>query len=209
MDNLEESSEYDWLIIDTALDVVVALATCLGETFAQLWKIFEKPVMKFASGSETFERSTSIGVVAECIRGMGSQVTPFTTTLLKLLLHRMSDEDMETKSNAAFAVGLLVENSSNDQEILKVYNVILGKLEPLLQTQEARAMDNAAGCVSRMIMKHQDHVPIAAVLPALVDILPLKEDFEENEPLYKMIVELCKLFHFRFSLSSSQNLEIL
>lgn len=180
------------MIIDTALDTVIALATCLGETFGQLWKMFEKPIMRFASGSESYERSTSIGVIAECIRTMGREVTPSTTSLLKLLLHRMSDEDPETKSNAAFAVGLLQENSTNDQEILKSYGAILAKLEPLLHTHEARAKDNAAGCVSRMIMKHQDQIPITAVLPALVDILPLKEDFEENEPVYNMIVNLCK-----------------
>lgn len=191
IDNLEESSEYDWLIIDTALDAVVGLAICLGETFSQLWKIFEKPIMKLASGSEAFERSASVGVIAECIRGMGSHVTPYTTSLLKLLLHRLGDEDSETKSNAAFATGLLLENSTSHQEILKSYNTILAKLEPLLHTQGARAMDNAAGCVSRMIMKHQTYVPVAAVLPALVDLLPLKEDFEENEPVYKMIVQLC------------------
>lgn len=191
MENLEESSEYDWLIIDTALDAVIGLATCLGGTFSELWKIFEKPVMKLASGSEAFERSTSIGVIAECIRGMGSQVTPFTTSLLKLLLHRLGDEDSETKSNAAFATGLLVENSTSDQEILKSYNTILTKLEPLLHTQGARAMDNAAGCVSRMIMKHQSRFPVDKVLPALVGLLPLKEDLEENEPVYKMIVQLC------------------
>lgn len=191
MDDLEESSEYDWLIIDTALDAVIGLASSLGETFGQLWKIFEKSIMKLASGSESFERSTSIGVIAECIRGMGSQVTPFTTSLLKLLIHRLGDEDSETKSNAAFATGLLLENSSSDQELLKSYNTILAKLEPLLRTQESRAMDNAAGCVSRMIMKHQAHVPVSAVIPALVELLPLKEDFEENEPVYKMIVHLC------------------
>lgn len=192
IEDLEESSEYDWLVIDTALDAVNAVANCLGETFGQLWKMFEKPIMRFASGSEAYERSTSIGVIAECIRAMGKEVTPSTTSLLKLLLHRMSDEDPETKSNAAYAVGLLQENSRNDQEILKSYNAILGKLEPLLHTHEARAMDNAAGCVSRMIMKHQAHVPIAAVLPALIEILPLKEDFEENEPVYNMIVNLCQ-----------------
>lgn len=194
IDDLEESSEYDWLIIDTALDVVASLATSLGGSFGQLWKFFEKPIMQYASGSESFERSTSIGVIAECIRGMGEAVTPFTTVLLKLLLHRMSDEDAETKSNAAFALGLLQENSINDQEILKSYNTILSKLEPLLHSHEARAKDNAAGCVSRMIMKHQDHVPINVVLPALIELLPLKEDFEENEPVYDMIVKLCTLF---------------
>lgn len=194
MDDLEETSEYDWLVIDTALDCISSLAFALGKTFGELWKMFEKPVMKFASGSEAIERSTAIGVVAECIRAMGSAVTPYTTTLLKLLLHRMSDEDPETKSNAAFAIGLLQENSENNAEILKSYNAILAKLEPLLHTHEARAMDNAAGCVSRMIIKHQEHVPIDAVLPALIELLPLKEDFEENEPVYNMIVHLCKLF---------------
>ena len=187
-----ESSEYDWLIIDTALDIVIGLAIALGETFGELWKIFEKPILKFASGSESYERSTSVGVIAECIRGMCSGVTPYTTTLLRLLVHRLSDEDPEVKSNASFAIGLLQEKSTNDTEILKSYNAILAKLEPLLQTEEARAKDNAAGCVSRMIMKHQDRVPIQAVLPALVELLPLKEDFEENEPVWNMIVHLCK-----------------
>lgn len=191
MEDLEESSEYDWLIIDTALDTIIGLSISLGETFGQLWKIFEKTIMKFASSSETYERSTSIGVIAECIQGMKGEVTPFTTSLLKLLLHRMSDEDPETKSNAAFAIGLLQEHSKNDQEILASYNSILAKLEPLLHTNEARAKDNAAGCVSRMIMKHRDRVPIEAVLPALLELLPLKEDFEENEPVYKMILQLC------------------
>jgi importin-4 len=124
---------------------------------------------------------------------MKGEVTPFTTPLLKLLLHRMSDEDPETKSNAAFAIGLLQEHSRNDQEILGSYNSILAKLEPLLHTNEARAKDNAAGCVSRMIMKHRDRVPIETVLPALLELLPLKEDFEENEPVYKMILQLCML----------------
>ena len=191
VEDLEESSEYDWLTVDSALDALMALAGSLGESFAELWKIFEKPIMKYSSSSENIERSTSIGVIAECIRAMGSAVTPFTATLLKLLLHRLSDEDVETKSNAAFAIGLLQEKSTNDREILKSYKQILSKLEPLLDTEEARAMDNAAGCVSRMIIKHQDHVPIKAVLPALVEILPLKEDFEENEPVYDMIVHLC------------------
>jgi len=103
----------------------------------------------------------------------------------------MSDEDSETKSNAAYAIGLLQEYSSNTQEILKNFPTILSKLEPLLHTDEARCKDNAAGCVSRMILTHRANMPVAQVLPALVDILPLKEDFEENEPVYQMIVQLC------------------
>ncbi len=191
--DLEESAEYDWLVVDCTLDAIIGLATALGASFTELFKIFEKSILKLASSSEHIERSTAVGTIAECIRGMGPAITPSTSTLLKLLLHRLSDEDAETKSNAAFAIGLLQEKSQSDPEILKAFPAILGKLEPMLQTERARMMDNAAGCVSRMIMRHQDHMPIKMVLPALVELLPLKEDYEENEPVWGMIVRLCKL----------------
>lgn len=194
LSSLDGTSEFDWVTIDTALDVVIGIANALGETFGQLWKIFEKPIMAFASGSEGYERSTAVGTIAECIKAMGASVTPFTSQLLKLLLHRMSDEDSEAKSNAAYGIGLLQEGSKNDKEILKAFPTILSKLEPLLQTDEARAKDNAAGCVSRMIMRHPSNIPVEQVLPALLDILPLKNDYDENVPVYDMIVKLCKPF---------------
>jgi hypothetical protein len=189
----EESSEDDWYVIETALDVVTALAAALGEQFGQLWKIFEKPIMAYASGTEASQRSSSVGAIADVIRGMKEGVTPFTGSLLKLLLHRMSDEDSLTKSNAAFAMGLLVEHSTKDADVMKAFNSILTKLEPMLHTEVARQQDNAAGCVSRMISKHGDKMPLQEVLPALVQLLPLKEDYEENEPIFKMIVNLCML----------------
>ncbi len=196
LDDFEETSEYDWLVADTALDVVIGLAAALGSSFGELWKIFEKPVMKYASSQEPAERSTAVGCIGECITSMGEAVTPYTSNLLKLLLHRLSDEDQETSSNAAFAIGILIEKTTNDQEVLKVYNTILGKLEPLLLKVDARLLDNSAGCVARMIMKHKDRVPMDDVLPVMADLLPLKDDYDENEPIYKMLIYLCK---FRLS----------
>lgn len=196
VDEQEESSEYDWLVIDTAFDVLIGLSTALGENFGELWKIFEKPCLKLASAQEPAERMTAVGTIAECIRGMGSAVTPFTATLLKLLLHRLSDEDHETKSNASYAIGLLVLHSSDSATYLPSYNTILQKLEPMLRAENGqsvtRTLDNAAGCVCRMIMAHPDKVPLGDVLPALLSILPLKEDFEENKPIYDCLVGLCK-----------------
>ncbi|KAI7606058.1 hypothetical protein KC346_g10729, partial [Hortaea werneckii] len=94
-------------------------------------------------------------------------------------------------------IGLLCLNSNDAKEVLGNYNTILQTLEPLLAKQsaspsehEARLLDNAAGCVSRMIKKAPQNVPLEEVLPRLVDILPLKEDFRENEPVFDMIVAL-------------------
>lgn len=190
---VEGSSEYDWLVIDTALDVVIGLAVALGPGFSELWKIFEKPILKFAaSESENIERSTGVGVIAECAANMEAAVTPYTEKLLKLLLKRLSDTDLETKSNAAYATGQLIYNSTDSNTYLPHYGTILQKLEPMLHVQEARIKDNAAGCISRMTMAHPDQLPLDQILPALVGLLPLKDDYEENSPVYECILKLCK-----------------
>ncbi|KAH9208718.1 armadillo-type protein [Leptodontidium sp. 2 PMI_412] len=186
----EESSEYDWLVIDTALDVIIGMAKALGEQFGEIFKVYQKAITKFASSSTNYERSTAVGVIAECTRHMGTGVTPFTAPLLKLLIHKLTDEDPETKSNAAYAIGLLIFYSTDSAAYLPSYNIILSKLEPLLQTQRARTLDNACGCVTRMIMAHPDKVPIDDILPVLVGLLPLKEDYEENEPIFTCIAGL-------------------
>ncbi|KXX82719.1 putative importin subunit beta-4 [Madurella mycetomatis] len=188
---VEGSSEYDWLVIDTALDAIIGLAVALGPGFAELWKIFERPILKFAaSESENIERSTGVGVIAECAANMESAVTPYTGKLLTLLLKRLSDTDPDTKSNAAYATGQLIYNSTDGNTYFPHYNTILQKLESMLQIQEARVKDNAAGCLSRMIIAHPDRVPIAEVLPAMVDLLPLKDDYEENSPVYECLLKL-------------------
>ncbi|KAK0710187.1 armadillo-type protein [Lasiosphaeria miniovina] len=188
---VEGTSEYDWLVIDTALDVVIGLAVALGPSFAELWKVFEKPILRFASSeSENLERSTGVGVIAECAANMEAAVTPYTAKLLNLLLKRLSDTDLETRSNAAYATGQLIYNSTDSNTYLAQYDTILRKLEPMLQIQAARIKDNAAGCICRMIMSHPDRVPISEVLPALVGLLPLKDDYEENSPVYECIFRL-------------------
>lgn len=186
-----ESSEYDWLVIETAMEVVTCIAAALGESFGELWQIFEKPIIKFVSGQEKYERSGAVGTIAEAIGNMGASVTPYTTSLMKILLKRLGDEDPEVRSNAAYGTGLLCEKSTNESEITGQYNVILSKLEPLLhQQQEARLLDNSAGCVARMIKRHPNHVPLGDVLPVLIQLLPLREDYEENEAVFEMIVAL-------------------
>jgi hypothetical protein len=190
-DVLEESSEYDWLVVEVALEVVTCLAAALGPSFGELWKMFEKPILKYASSQESTERVTAVGTIAECVGNMGEACTPYTSSVLKLFLHRLSDEDPETKSNAVYGVGLLCEKTTNDDEIMKNLPAIFSKLEPLLDAQDqARLLDNTAGCVSRLISKYPSKIPIAEVLPRLVQLLPLREDYEENTPIYGMLVKL-------------------
>jgi importin-4 len=189
----EESSEYDWLVIDTALDTIAGLAAALGPSFAELWKVFQKPIFKYAGSQEGIERTAAVGTIAECIPAMAAAVADHTDMLLTVLLRRLSDEDPEVKSNAAYAVGLLVEHSPDEAKVLASLLSVFQKLEPMLaEGGEARIRDNAAGCVARVVLRYPGRVPLEQVLPSLIEALPLREDYEENKPVYDMVVKLCE-----------------
>lgn len=190
-EDLDELSEMDWLLIDNGLDVVAGLAAALGPTFAELWKIFQKPILKFAAGTDAVERCGSMGAIGACTHGMGAAVTPFTSILLETLAHRLTDENPATRSNAAFATGLLAEKSEDAQTLQRSYESILLKIEPLFSQHHDTLSDNAAACFARMVLRFPDKVPLDDILPTFVDeALPLKVDYDENESVWDMIVKL-------------------
>jgi hypothetical protein len=194
-EELEESSEYDWLVIESAMDCIVAIAKALGSQFTVLYKVCYKPILKYASSPDPAERAAATGTLAELILALDNSVTPFTTQLLKTMVHRMTDEDRVTKANAIYAIGLLCQLSGDQDTTVGQYGAILRKLEPLLSDDSAAGhlLDNAAGCVARMIIAKSDKVPLEDVLPRLVELMPTKEDHEVNSPLFQCVVRLCKL----------------
>ncbi|KAK6539074.1 hypothetical protein TWF694_010615 [Orbilia ellipsospora] len=193
LEGLEESSEYDWVLIESAFDWLQGLAAALGPAFATAWTKLSSDVLKYASSTESIERSHAVGVTADCIRYMQGGVTPHTAALMQVLLRRLGDENFEVKSNAAYGVGLLCFYSEDKAEVAKNYIDIFQKLEVLFETQKHRGRDNACGCVARMIMANINAIPdLGHTLDALVAVLPLEEDFEENEPIYAMFVQLYK-----------------
>ncbi|KAF1984820.1 ARM repeat-containing protein [Aulographum hederae CBS 113979] len=188
-DLLEESSEYDWLVIETALDCMVCLSAALGPSFSALWREFSKPVLKFVSSQEATERSQSVGSIADCIGNMRDAVSPFTGQLLKVLQHRLGDSDSDAKANATYAIGLLMANSTDERELLAALPATLRKMEPMFGA-EGRVLDNACGCVARIITSYGDQIPLGEILPRLVENLPLETDYEENKPVWNMVVKL-------------------
>jgi len=81
---LHESSEYDWILVDSAMDVVLGLSKALGTQFGEIWKLVGTLLIKYASSSEAVERSTSVGVIADCIKYMEEGCTPHTSVSFTL-----------------------------------------------------------------------------------------------------------------------------
>ncbi|KAF8311476.1 ARM repeat-containing protein [Clavulina sp. PMI_390] len=185
-----EQAEYESVLVSGAMDVVGALATVLGADFSTAFESFLTPIFKFYSkNSASSDRSASIGSLGEIITGLKEGVTPYTEALLTHLFKAFPDEEAEVRSNAAFATGALVENSTMD--LTSHYMTILMNLRPLFEIPADAgdelfiARDNAVGCVARMMLKNMPPPQVEQVLPTLMTALPLKKDVLENAPLFK------------------------
>ena len=127
---------------------------------------------------------------------MKGSITPYTQQLLELFYRALGDDENEVLSNAAFATGLLVENSTID--LSPQYFQLLSALQPLFVVPEnatsARfnAKDNACGAVARLIIRNASAIPLAQVLPLFTAALPLKNDFLENGPVLRTLFLLFK-----------------
>lgn len=185
-----EQSEAETELLASAADLVGTLATVLGSHFAPYMSRFLPLISQLAvsltshlistdslSSEATFEtwqsaespndlRSSAIGSLAEVCLGLEVAVTPFTEPLFTLLLQACTDAeaDIDVKTNAAFALGTLIEAS--EQQLAGQYGAVLSALHPLFETsgeEEKGARDNACGAVARMIVKNAAAVPLEQV----------------------------------------------
>lgn len=209
---LEDQAEFDSVLISSAGDLVAALANVLGSDFAPAFQIFFPLISKYyvsyvdnnnfyslinilqKKNRSLSDRSSAIGTLAEIISGMKGAITPSTEPLLELFYNALSDESPEVYSNAAFAVGLLVEHSQRD--LSPQYLHLLAGLRPHFEVApdapaaKFNARDNAAGAVARLLVRNTQATPLDQVLPVLIGVLPLKNDYLENRPVFRAIFHL-------------------
>jgi len=194
-DENEDQAEYDQVLISAASDLVASFASILGADFAVLFGQLFPLISKYYSKNRSLsERTSTIGCLGEIISGMKGGVTPFTQDVFTLISQGFSDEDPEVRSNAAFAMGVLIENS--DLDMSGQYLAILTALRPYFVVAEGaphaqfNAKDNATGCVARMLLKNSTAMPLDQVIPVFISALPLKHDFLENRPVFRALFHL-------------------
>ncbi|KAM6496954.1 ARM repeat-containing protein [Amanita muscaria] len=191
----EDQAEYDSVLISSAGDLVSALANAMGAAFAPAFVTFCPLIIKYCKKHRSLsDRSAGIGALAEIIAGMKGAITAQTELLLDLFFSALSDSEAEVQSNAAFATGMLVENS--DMDLSPQYLHILSALRPLFNvTPESsaahlNAKDNAAGTVARLIIKNPNAVPFDQVMPIFISALPLTHDFLENNAVFRALFHM-------------------
>ncbi|KAG8813485.1 hypothetical protein FRC18_002442, partial [Serendipita sp. 400] len=198
-ESAEELAEMDSFLIGACEDLVSSLASVLGRDFVTPFANFLPLISQYYGPKRAAgDRSSAIGSFGEIITGMKGGITVYTAAIRQVLMQAVQDTEAEVRSNAAFALGVLVENS----DIVwtkEDFEGFLFRLRPYFQVGEGgskadfNARDNAAGAVSRMILTNASLVPLESVLPVLFGALPLQHDPLENRPLFRAIFALFTL----------------
>jgi hypothetical protein len=121
-----------------------------------------------------------LGEIAGALKG---SVSKHTGEMLSIFMTSIDDSAVEVSSNSIYALGLLLEGSPQDlsRYILLAngsnfsqYNSVLNKLQRFFADDAPiNAKENAIGCVSRMILRHPQHIPLDLVVSSLPLILTL------------------------------------
>lgn len=127
----DEEAEQDAIVINSAADTVAALASAMGPSFSPYFRNFFPLLAKYYKPSRSeVDRNMAIGAIAETAAGMGAGVTDYTNELLSLFSKGLTDEDEEVKSNSAYGIGILCENSQVDLSVyvFSIFVVMVGYL---------------------------------------------------------------------------------
>ncbi|KAL6515235.1 hypothetical protein OROHE_018867 [Orobanche hederae] len=187
----EDDTEHDEVLMDAVSDLLPAFAKALGTQFAPIFSQLYEPLMKFAKQSRPpQDRTMVVATLAEVAQHMGAPIAGYADAMMHLVLKELGSPEATNRRNAAFCVGELCKNGGNS--VLKYYTNVLNRLYPLFGESEPdnAVRDNAAGAVARMIMAHPESVPLNQVLPVFLQVLPLKEDYEESTSVYGCICNL-------------------
>ncbi|KAG0800838.1 hypothetical protein G6F22_001835 [Rhizopus arrhizus] len=186
----EEDLESETMLISSTSDLVAALCEAVGPNFSSSFEVYLPYILKYYTPTKSStERAMAIGCLGQSITGIKFTITPHTERLLQVFIKACSDEDGCVRSNAAFALGCLALHTQID--LSTHYSQLLNALSPLFNAQNSfNTTDNAAGAVARLIIAHPEAVPLDQVLPVFINALPLKTDYEENEPVFECIFKL-------------------
>ncbi|EGV64943.1 hypothetical protein CANTEDRAFT_103297 [Yamadazyma tenuis ATCC 10573] len=199
----QEASETEVVLFDSALEVLVNLGVALGPDFGKIFNSFKEVIFQNVTSKSKTKRITAAGCLAELASVLSGDAA-LSQQLMEIFVNRLgNDTSIDVKANAAYGIGLIVENS--DVDFTSAYNSILEMLFHLLSKTDKQATDaddeetkevinrsyaNACGCVARMALKNENAVPLQHIMTPLLSHLPLEASYEDNTPVLNLILRL-------------------
>jgi len=192
----EEEAEQDEMLFEYAGEVLPNLGRALtppvfAPYFTGLLPLLLKKTKKQCSVAE---RSFAIGAIADSVEPLAGVLDPFLPHLMPVFMELTRDEEEDCRNNAVYGLGELILWGGAIME--QHYTSILATLSQLLQAESSsRVVDQIVGAVARAVVANINKIPVAEVVSAVLANLPLKEDMDEYDVVFKFFSTLLAAQH--------------
>merc|ERR1719431_2522315 len=196
----EEEAEQDEMLFEYAGEVLPNLGRALtppvfAPYFTGLLPLLLKKTKKQCSVAE---RSFAIGAIADSVEPLAGVLDPFLPHLMPVFMELTRDEEDDCRNNAVYGLGELILWGGEIME--QHYTSILATLSQLLQAETSpRVVDQIVGAVARAVVANINKIPVADVVTAVLANLPLKEDMDEYDMVFKFFTSLFTAQHSTFT----------
>eukprot|EP00127_Corallochytrium_limacisporum_P003397 Clim_evm25s149 gene=Clim_evmTU25s149 len=182
----EEKAEYEASLIEFTFELVECLATQMGAAFLQHFsQALDLVARQYRQNNEGVERKLVPATFSEIIKQLDVAYEQVSSKYMDMLMSALDDDEDDVHHDAVFAIGLAYRNGGS--HIRAKYGApLLDKLRGLAQkaqgSSRAALSDNVAGALGRML-QYPTEYPADQVIALLLHLLPLREDFDEGEPI--------------------------
>lgn len=193
----EDDGNSENAVMIATTDLITTLARLLREEFKVYFDEFHKYLIKFAKPNRLYsDRTMAVGCYADVLACLGPASLTYADSVMPIAQAGLADRMEGMRRNSAVCVGSLVQSAG--AALHPHYMILLQWLSPLCIRQEKHRqsdnggadVDNALSAVAKMINSSPTTVPLAQVLPVMIQALPLSDDHQEGPGVYSCLSSL-------------------
>jgi len=192
----DEEAEQDAMLFEYAGEVLPNLGRAMTpDTFAPfMLGLMPMLLKKTRKHGSVPERAFAVGALADCVEPLQGGLEPFLKHVLPVFSENLRDDEDDLRNNAVYGLGELVRWGG--ELMAPHYNQVLSNLSNLLGIEQApRVIDQVVGAVARFIVIGSADVPVNEIVPVFLNNLPLREDKDEYEMVFKAFTLLYTAGH--------------
>lgn len=192
----EEEAEQDEMLFEYAGEVLPNLGRAMApDTFAPYFVgLLPWILKKTRKQASLAERSFAVGALADCMEPLKGQLDKFLPHVMPVFYEAIKDSEVDLRNNGIYGFGEIVLFGGD--LIVPHYNQILSNVSTLLAIETApRVLDQIVGCVARFLIVGHPTIPVAELIPVLMGNIPLREDFDEYECVFRALATLYTAGH--------------
>ena len=189
---LDADDDHDAGLWEAVSELLTAMPKIMGEYYLVHFARLMPQLLPYLSAEHpASDRSLAMGIIAESLHQLELAGTAYFTEVLPHAVRCSSDDDVTTRQNSTFCLGIL--GQFGGPAALDAMQTILNALQPRLAASEDDSVrDNAVSALSRLVLAFESKLPVATILPAIVNRLPLRADTGENTACARAVMQIAQ-----------------